>query len=92
MRKEVYNRCRSRSRKTAKGGGTHELEKQIFAWSIHCSGNDGGDVSSPQRRSAAGRLFGAVSLDGRGVGDFRVALREIEITLGKEEGSFQARR
>jgi hypothetical protein len=67
--------------KRERADGHHALEKQISSWSIHCSRNDGGYVSSPQRRFAAGRLFGAVSHDGRGMGDFRVALRETEITL-----------
>jgi hypothetical protein len=62
-----------------KGGRTHELEKQISPRSIHSSRNDGGDVSSPPRRCDAGCLFSAVSHDGWGMGNFRLALRETEI-------------
>jgi hypothetical protein len=58
----------------------HELEKQIYRCSTHCCRHDAGYVCPAQRRCAAGRLFGAVSPDGRGLSDFRLALRETEIT------------
>lgn len=59
--------------------GTDELEK-TYSWSAHCSRDDGGDVCPAQRKYAAGSLSGAISHDGRSMGDFRVALRETEIT------------
>lgn len=59
---------------------THELEKQIDSWNIHRSCHVAGDVCPAQRRSAAGRLFGAVSHDGGRLGDFCAAFRETEIT------------
>ena len=64
---------------TGKGGDHYELEKQISSWSIHGSRHVGGDVFSAERRSAAGRLVGAVSHDGWDMGNFRFALRETEI-------------
>src|SRR5262252_1450171 len=77
--KDVYNRCDSRSPKRERETDTHELEK-TYSCSAHRSRDDGGDVYPAQRRYAAGSLAGAVSHDGRSVGDFRVALRETEIT------------
>ena len=68
-----------RSRKPEGKDEPDELEKIRF-WSTYCSRHDGGDVSPAERRCAAGRFFGAVSFDGRSMGDFRVALRETQIT------------
>ena len=59
---------------------THELEKQIDSWSTHGSRHVAGHVCPTPRKCAAGRLFGAVSPDGRRLGDFRAAFREAEIT------------
>ena len=68
-----------RSRKPEGKDEPDELEKIRFG-DTYCSRHDGGDVSPAERRCAAGRFFGAVSFDGRSMGDFRVALRETQIT------------
>jgi hypothetical protein len=61
----------------------YELERQICCRSTHRSCHDASDVCTAPRRLAEGRVVGAVSDDGRSVGDLCFAVREVEITPGR---------
>src|SRR5580700_6618045 len=56
----------------------YELERQICCRSTHRSCHDASDLCTASRRLAQGRVVGAVSDDGRSVGDLCFAVREVE--------------
>jgi hypothetical protein len=64
---------------TGRGETSYELEGQVGDWNVDGGSDVPSVIRASQGRAAAGCGVGTVSIDGRGVGNFRLAVCKVEM-------------